>query len=441
MPFLKLPGVHLPHRKSTAGMAEVRMETPASVTLPMSMHIGTPATPVVKAGDRVAIGQVIGAATGPVSVPIHSSVSGTVKKVDAIRMPGGALTPAVVIESDGENRIFEGIRPPEVNDFASFIAAVRDSGSVGLGGAGFPTAVKLNVRDRSALRALIINAAECEPYITSDTRTMVEHTDDLFEGIGLLKKWLAPPRIVIGVERNKAEAIARLRPRCAEAGIELRVLPAVYPQGAEKVLIYHTIGAVVPEGKLPLDVGAVVLNCTTAAFLAHYFRTGMPLVERCITVDGGAVREPKNLVVPVGCAAQDVFDAAGGFLVEPAKVLYGGPMMGTALSDLQMPVLKNTNALLALTAVEAKLPPETACIRCGRCINHCPLHLSPVDIARALKSGNVEAMEAAKAQLCMECGCCSYGCPAGKRLVQQNKLAKAQVRQYLAKKREEADRS
>lgn len=209
--------------------------------------------------------------------------------------------------------------------------------------------------------------------------------------------------------------------------MEVCALPSLYPQGGEKVLIYNTMGQIVPEGKLPLDVGAIVLNCTTLANIAHYCQTGMPLVEKCITVDGSAVRKPKNVIVPIGMKIGDVFEACGGFREEPKKVLYGGPMMGIAVPDLEQPILKNTNAILAMTAADAALPTPSACIRCGKCIAHCPLNLMPCELETAYNTGNMERLAALKANLCMECGCCSYGCPAHRPLVQTNKLAKAKL--------------
>ena len=318
-----------------------------------------------------------------------------------------------------------------------FLDAVRDSGVVGLGGAGFPTSVKLSVKHLSQIQAIIINGAECEPYITSDTRTMLDRADDLWYGIELLQKYLEAKRVVIAIEDNKPECIALHQERCKKSqGVEVFPLPAMYPQGGEKMLVFNVMGAVVPEGKLPLDVGAIVINCTTLACIAQYIKTGMPLVEKCVTVDGSAVKTPKNLIVPIGTHLQDVFDACGGFQSEPRKVLYGGPMMGIAVPDLTVPVLKNTNAVLAFDAKEGAAFETTACIKCGRCIAHCPMHLMATDIETAFTLNKPEELQKLKVNLCIECGCCSYVCPAKRPLVQTNKLAKAMLASYVNAKKE-----
>ena len=430
---MRLKGIHVPHKKHTANAAPVRLPVPKTVTIPMAMHIGKPAKPIVKRGDEVKVGQLIAEADGFISAPIHSGVSGKVQKIDEMITSMGAKVPCVVIETDGLQELSETVRPPEVHDLESFVAAVRQSGAVGLGGAGFPTFVKLSVKDLGKLDAVVINAAECEPYITSDTRTMLDRGEDVFEGIELLKKYLKVRRFIIGVEENKPEAIEKMR-RLADGaeGVEVRVLPAVYPQGGEKVLVYNTVGKMIPKGGLPLDAGVIVINVTTLAFIARYIKTGMPLVEKCLTVDGSAVKEPKNVIAPIGMSIGDVLEAAGGCKCEPAKVLYGGPMMGIAVPDLGAPILKNTNAIVAMDEKEAMPPKTTPCINCGACLNQCPLRLDPRAISRAYKRNEPEELKALCVDLCMECGCCSYVCPAKRHLVQTNKLAKAVLRNYLA---------
>ena len=430
---MRLKGIHVPHKKHTANAAPVRLPVSKTVTIPMAMHIGKPAKPIVKRGDEVKVGQLIAEADGFISAPIHSGVSGKVQKIDEMITSMGAKVPCVVIETDGLQELSETVRPPEVHDLESFVAAVRQSGAVGLGGAGFPTFVKLSVKDLGKLDAVVINAAECEPYITSDTRTMLDRGEDVFEGIELLKKYLKVRRFIIGVEENKPEAIEKMR-RLADGaeGVEVRVLPAVYPQGGEKVLVYNTVGKMIPKGGLPLDAGVIVINVTTLAFIARYIKTGMPLVEKCLTVDGSAVKEPKNVIAPIGMSIGDVLEAAGGCKCEPAKVLYGGPMMGIAVPDLGAPILKNTNAIVAMDEKEAMPPKTTPCINCGACLNQCPLRLDPRAISRAYKRNEPEELKALCVDLCMECGCCSYVCPAKRYLVQTNKLAKAVLRNYLA---------
>lgn len=431
MSLFGLRGVHVPHFKNTASMKAVRMPIPKTVVIPMSMHIGAPATPIVKVGDLVQVGQVIGETSGYVSSPVHASVSGKVTKVDELINFNGSKMTAIVIESDGEMTPYTGITKPEVTNYEQFVAAVRNSGIVGLGGAGFPTEVKLSVKDTSRIEEIILNGAECEPFITSDTRTMLDRSEDIFEGIQLLKTYLKVPKVIIGIEDNKPEAIKAMQEIAKKDPIiEVCPLKAVYPQGGEKVLIYNTTKKVVPQGKLPIDVGCVVLNVTTCAFLAQYMRTGMPLVEKCITVDGSAVAEPKNVIVPIGTPMRDVFDFCGGFKSEPKRVLYGGPMMGVAVPDLDRPVLKTTNALIAFNEKDANRPQETNCIRCGNCVNHCPMRLDVVAIGKAYEAKDYEALKTLKVDLCMECGCCSYICPAKRNIVSRQKLAKAALQLY-----------
>jgi electron transport complex protein RnfC len=438
----KLHGVHVPHRKNTADSVPQRLPVPAWVTIPMSMHIGAPARPVVKPGDTVKVGQLIAEAGGFVSAPIYASVSGKVKKLEDVLLSNGQFVPGITIESDGKQEIWEGIRPPVIEDLEGFLAAVRDSGVVGLGGAGFPTVVKLTVKDLSKAEVLIINGAECEPYITSDTRTMVDNTERVLEGIGLVQNYLGVKRVIIGIENNKPQCLAAFRQKLpAGSSIELKSLPSLYPQGGEKVLIYNTTGKIVPEGKLPIDAGAIVMNCTTAAAIAGFAATGMPLVEKCITVDGSAIKEPKNVIVPIGTPLKDVFAFCGGFRKEPRKVIYGGPMMGIAVPNLEVPILKNTNAVLALDEKEAVPPKETACIKCGRCISHCPMGLMPAEIERAYRLKLPEELGRLKVNLCMECGCCSFVCPAKRPLVQINKLAKTVLREDQLQKKKAAEQA
>ena len=347
---MKLHGIHVPHKKNTAHLPPVRLEPPKTVAIPMSMHIGRPAKPVVKRGDEVKVGTLIAEADGYISAPIHSSVSGKVQKIDEITIMNGSKVPCILIDSDGLQTPDESITPPGVHDLDSFIDAVKNSGSVGLGGAGFPTFVKFVTKDLSVFKYVIINAAECEPYITSDTRTMLDRTDSIRKGIEAMKKYLGVKTFIIGIEDNKPEAIAKMK----ELASQTDGVPAMYPQGGEKVLIYNCTGKIVPKGGLPLDVGAIVINVTTLAFIAEYLETGMPLVEKCVTVDGSAVKEPKNVIAPIGMSIADLLEAAGGCREEPAKVLYGGPMMGIAVPTLDSPVLKNTNAIVAMERSTAR---------------------------------------------------------------------------------------
>ena len=319
---LHIHGVHVPNRKNTAELAALRLPIPETVEIPMSMHIGAPAIPVVKPGESVRVGQLIGKAGGFVSAPVYASVSGTVKKIGQQVGSSGRLMQTVVIAADGKQEPDPDLKPPKLDTMQDFLDAVRESGMVGLGGAGFPTVVKLTVKNLEQVKAVIINGAECEPYITSDTRTMLDRSEELMEGARLVQHFLQVRRVIFAIEDNKPRCIQLYRKLTKdEDGMEVCALKSLYPQGGEKVLIYNTIGEIVPEGKLPLDVGAIVLNCTTLANIARYCRTGMPLVEKCITVDGSAVAKPKNVIVPIGMKLADVFEQSGGFCAEPKKVL------------------------------------------------------------------------------------------------------------------------
>ena len=438
---LHIHGVHVPNRKNTAELAALRLPIPETVEIPMSMHIGAPAIPVVKPGESVRVGQLIGKAGGFVSAPVYASVSGTVKKIGQQVGSGGRLMQTVVIAADGKQEPDPDLKPPKLDTMQDFLDAVRESGMVGLGGAGFPTVVKLTVKNLEQVKAVIINGAECEPYITSDTRTMLDRSEELMEGARLVQHFLQVRRVIFAIEDNKPRCIQLYRKLTKdEDGMEVCALKSLYPQGGEKVLIYNTIGEIVPEGKLPLDVGAIVLNCTTLANIARYCKTGMPLVEKCITVDGSAVAKPKNVIVPIGMKLADVFEQSGGFCAEPKKVLYGGPMMGKPAYSLEQPVLKATNAIIILNRKDSRSLEPTPCIHCGRCVENCPLGLNPTAYAAALEvedeNERFELLDKGKVQMCMECGCCSYVCPAHRPLVQNNRDAKRFVRKVKADRAE-----
>ena len=430
-----LRGIHTPHRKGTKNSPVISMDIPKTVTIPMAMHIGKPAVPTVKVGDLVRVGTKIGEGDGYISSNVYSSVSGKVIKLEEYLMLSGNTTTAVVIESDGEMTVDEAIAPPVVTNKNEFVDAVKASGIVGLGGAGFPTYVKLNVEPEK-IDYVIINGAECEPYVTSDTVTMLTQTDDMLLALKALNSYLGVKNVIIGVESNNKKAIDSMKKLAASVSdfsVSVKVLPTVYPQGGEKVLIYHTTGRRVSSNKLPIDVGCIVLNCTTVAAIGEYLRTGMPLVKKCVTVEGGAVKKPQNVIVPIGATLQEVFDYCGGLTESPAKIVYGGPMMGITVLNTSAPILKNTNAILALTEKEAKLPKTTACIRCGTCLNTCPFGLAPVSIAEAYEKKNLEELNKLSAMSCMECGCCSFVCPANRPLVQLNKMAKQFIREEAKK--------
>lgn len=435
-----LRGIRTPHRKGTRNNPTVRMEIPKTVTIPMSMHIGKPAIPTVKVGDLVKVGTKIGMADGYISSDIYSSVSGKVIKLSDYLLLNGSTTTAVVIESDGEMSIDEAIIPPVVANQKDLVAAVKAAGIVGLGGAGFPTYVKLDV-DPERIDYIIINGAECEPYVTSDSVTMLSRTDDMILALEAFNRYLGVKNVIIGVENNNKEAITSMKKMAAsisDFSVKVQSLPAVYPQGGEKVLVYHTTGRKIAANKLPIDVGCIVLNCTTIATIGAYLRTGMPLVEKCVTVEGGAIKQPQNVIAPIGTALSELFNCCGGLTEQPAKIIYGGPMMGITIPNADAPVIKNTNAVLALTEKEAKLPKTTACIRCGACVNTCPFGLAPVSIAEAYAKKDAAMLTELSVQSCMECGCCSFVCPANRPLVQLNKLSKQFV---IEEAKKEADKS
>ena len=439
--FFKLGKLHIPHRKHTSEMPAVKVTPPAEVEILMSQHIGAPANPVVKVGDVVYVGTLIGEAQGYVSSPVYSSVSGKVKKIEPHLLSNGRSCQAILIESDSEMIPDPQIAPPVIESFDDFRAAVQKSGLVGLGGAGFPTAVKLDAEKKGIIKKIVINGAECEPYITSDTRTMLDETDYIKAGVDLMLKYVSADEVIFGIESNKPKCIEKLREVFADnAKVRVEALPSTYPQGAEKMLIFNTTGLVVPEGGLPADVGCIVLNVTSLAFIAKYVETGMPLVEKCITVDGSAIKNPMNLIAPIGTRISHLIEFVGGYEGEVGKVIYGGPMMGIAVYTDSEPVLKNTNAIIALNRADSVAPKHYPCVHCGRCVEACPMGLNPTAYAKAMNvsdgADRSQRLIDAKINLCIECGCCSYVCPSRRPLVETNRLAKADLRDYQAKQKE-----
>ncbi len=418
-----LSGVHVPHSKHTSACATEELPVPARVVIPMAQSIGEPCAPLVKKGDTVKVGQRIGDSEAFFSVPVHSSVSGTVASVDDFVTALGAVCQAVVIDADGEQSVSEEVKIPEYEGKEAFLREVRSSGLVGLGGAAFPTFIKLNPKNPDEVDTFIVNAAECEPYITSDLRGILEDTELLIAGIDRVVREIGFKKAIIGIEDNKPEAVAALKPYCGDK-LSLCVLPSKYPKGGEKVLIYEATKKIVAEGQLPADVGVIMMNVTSVIALETYFETGMPLVSKRVTVDGGAVAEPKNVRAPIGALYSDLIAFCGGYKETPAKILQGGPMMGIAVPNDGQPLLKNNNAVLALTAKECETPEPSPCIRCGRCARACPFALMPAAIDRAVRNRDAARLKVLKVNLCMDCGCCSYVCPASRPLVQQNKLGK-----------------
>lgn len=423
-------GAELPHLKATAEIESVIMPPPAVVKIPLSQHIGAPAEPVVKKGDKVYVGTLLGEAAGYISAPVHSSISGTVQDIKDCRL-NGADVKCVIIESDGLMENDPNLAPVEIKTKEDVVNAAKACGLVGLGGAGFPTYVKLNPSKDTVIDTLVINGAECEPYITADYRECMECGEDLMEAVYLLKEKLGLERVVIGIESNKPKAIEKLYniatdKRDEDDSVKLMKLPEQYPQGAEKVIIYSATGRKLKPGKLPADVGCIVMNITSIATLYRYIKTGMPLVSKRITVDGDGVNNPMNVIVPLGTAVKDVLDFAGGIKEGIYEIVYGGPMMGIPISDTEGVIEKRNNAVLVLPA--GKKQNVTACIRCGRCATTCTMGLYPAMVETAVENNLTENLAKLNVNVCMECGSCSYVCPAKRPLTQVMRVAKSELR-------------
>lgn len=423
-----LKGIHVDHCKNTAGQPIVKMPVPEKVYIPMVQHIGAPCQPTVAVGDHVKVGQVIGDNTAPMCAPIHSSVSGEVTALVKGMTAQGIVDTSIEITTDGKQEIAETVVPPTVNNKEEFLAAVRAAGLVGLGGAAFPTHIKYNPRNPEEVDTLILNGAECEPYITVDHMTMLEHAEEIVAGAKSILKHLNLKQAIIGIEGNKPDAIAKFNELVKnEPNISVCELLQQYPQGAERVLIYECTGKHLIAGKLPADVGVIVSNVTTVLKLQQFLATGMPLVSKSLTVDGNVVKEPKNVEVPIGTPIIDIIEFCGGYTGEPKKILMGGPMMGRALPDDGKCIIKGNNAILAFDETFANINPETACINCGRCVKACPMNLMPTAIFKAFEHKDVDALKKYHVMSCMDCGCCTYVCPARKQLSFMNKLAKSLV--------------
>ena len=420
-----LGGVKLPHHKDTVHLESMEMPVPATVEIKTLQHRGSgPCKPLVKSGDKVKVGQRIADSEARFSAPVHASVSGTVLKV---------TDSEITIEADGRQTVDESVQAPVIKSRQDFVAAVRNSGLVGLGGAGFPTHVKLDV-EAGIIDRLVINAAECEPFITSDTREIYEKADDIVLGTLAVLSHLQAEKAIIGIEDGHASAIKHMKEAIARAAasnakkIEVKVLPVIYPQGAEKGLVKAATGRVISSGQLPSSVGCVVMNVTSVAELHRYLTTGMPLVARRITVDGSAIKEPKNVIAPIGTAIQDIIAFAGGFKKEAAKLIMGGPMMGEAIPTLNANTSKFNNAILAFAEEDAFKDEATDCIRCSRCVSVCPMSLMPLLFEKNNESGNAANLKNLSVMDCVECGSCSYICPSNRPLVESIRAGKNLVK-------------
>ncbi len=414
-------------KNMTSSAPVTEMPPPEILSIPMSQHVGAPAKPVVKEGQKVKMGQVIGEAQGFVSVPVHASVSGTVKEIKTIPNINGKPVEAVIIENDFKDK--QSFLKPcnyEAMTKEEIIARIKDAGNVGMGGATFPTHVKVSPPEDKAVDLLLVNGAECEPFLTADHRMMLEHPHNIIHGVKILMKALDVRKAVIGIEDNKPDAIDKLAHIIDTHAI--RVVPVVtkYPQGSEKQLIDAVTGRVVPSGGLPMDTGVIVVNVSSAAAIAEAFMKGEPLLRRVVTV-AGAVGKPQNLLVRIGTSIQDVIDYAGGFDGEPLKIVSGGPMMGLPVPTTECVITKGSSGILVLDKTFTKKEKEGNCIRCGKCVDVCPIHLYPANISEAAAGEAFDQTEALHALDCMSCGSCSYICPAKKPIAQNIKFAKEMI--------------
>lgn len=410
-------GVHPPEHKELTGAAPIRrMPFPEEVVLPVRQHAGKPAKVVVKPGDRVERGDVVAVADGFVSSPVHASATGTVTEVAWWPHPDGSSCPAVrVAVEPRSSQIARERRVPEWKGLepAQIVQAVQDAGVVGLGGAAFPTHVKLVPPKDAPVTTILLNGCECEPFLTTDHRLMAEQPERVMHGVRIMMRCLGVAKAVVGIERNKPDAIAAMTAALPK-DLDVEVLPLTvkYPQGAEKMLIEAVLGVEVPSGKLPLHVGVVVQNVASAATIAEVFETGLPLVERVVTVSGRGVRRPGNYVVPVGTKLSDVLAFCGGLTEDAREIVFGGPMMGVAQGRLDVPLTKGTTGVVVLTDADVRADEALPCIRCARCLDACPVYLNPSLLGQLARAERYEEMDRHHLADCMLCGCCSYVCPS-----------------------------
>ena len=431
MSFIFKGGIHLDSKKSRTERKPIdEMKPPREVVIPLLMHKGAMCSPIVEIGDYVKLGQKIGESTNPNSAPCHASVSGRVTAIEPRLHPNGDEVLSVVIENDFADEREEVFPPLErfVALGADELAEIaRDAGIVGLGGSAAPLSEKLRA-SKDIVDTLIINGAECEPYATADNRIMIEETETLYDGALITAQALGVKNVYIAVASDKPHAIAELRRTLAKKpGIKMTIVHSKYPQGAERQIIRSVTGRELPAGRDASDVAVMTMNVSTAVALSRAVRSGTPLTERVVTVTGSAVANPKNLIVKIGTPIGEIFEACGGFLEHPDKIIIGGPMMGTSVSSLDVPVIKGTNVLIAFCGGEGELPCETTCIHCGKCVQVCPMNLLPVYIYRSFMADELSECEELCVSDCTECGACAYVCPARLSLVSAFRTVKEKL--------------
>lgn len=418
-------GIHPDDAKSSTSGIPIETISPKAgceMIFPLQQNAGAPNEPLVEIGDTVRLGQKIGETGAFVSAPVHSSVSGVVKEFREVLLPTGARSKAIVIENDGANESDE--KSGHTEEYKNYskeqiLAKIKDAGVVGLGGAGFPTHVKLSPPPDKKIDTIIINASECEPYLTSDHRVLLEETERFIRGIKVVLQIFPDAKGIIGIEANKMDAVEKLNQILAdEPKIEVKVLKPKYPQGSEKQLIYACLGREVPSGGLPADVGAIVINVDTTVAIERGVVRNKPLIRKIITVDGGAVNKPGNYKVRLGMSYRDFIEAIGGFKEEPTKMLSGGPMMGVSMFDIDVPLVKVSSALLCFTEKEVQLSEERNCIRCAKCVDHCPMGLMPLLLNQNIIHGETDEFLKNNGMDCVECGSCSFVCPSKRHLAQ-----------------------
>ena len=426
-------GIHVEEYKNTRNSRIETLPAPEIVSIPLSQHIGAPAAAIVKKGDTVTVGQKIGEVNGGLGCPVHSSISGTVTEIVKKTAQTGMQVEYVVIQNDFKDTVCPDIHPvsKKLTDITSeeVIGIVREAGISGMGGAAFPTYAKI----QSAIGKvdkIIVNCAECEPFITANHRLLLEQPAAVINGIKILLKALGVHTAYIAVEDNKMDAIEKLEEMTESSKmISVKVMKTKYPQGDERQLVYAITGTEIPTGKLPADVGCVIFNAETCAAIYRAFAFGMPLISRIVTVDGDCVKRPRNVLAPIGTRVGDLVEFCGGLTRVPKKIINGGPMMGAAQWDTEMPVTKSTSAVLLFSEGFGKKDvPAQACIRCGKCVRNCPMHLMPMYIAQFTKIHDLKRAEEYGAMSCVECGSCSYNCPGGVEIVQHIRVAKAAIK-------------